>query len=384
MTLPSVSSPGPARRRSAAIGLIALLLLGACGGSSTGSGTGSGAGTTGSVAGPTAAAMGTASGGPPTTSGPTSGPVSGPVSGPASGPTLAVPITTTPGPEDQPYVTAQISVGGGAPATVWLDTGSSGLLINASAVGPDVTTTTTAIGTEYTSGDLVGTLATAPVEIGGVATAQPITFGLLNEQQSTFKTPAGTVGIMGIGTANDADLAQQQIFAPQVQLPPPYDQGSTLAVAAVGAGTWTLGPVAAAAGAAAAPLTAAAGPTTGAPAGYPAFQRPVNLCWTIGSAASTCGPTDLDTGSPSTILSQADYADLAPSGRLLPTPTPITVALPGGGPLWSFTSGSTYAQDTAGVGDIGANRFNTGLGFFVGRTVAWDYEGGRLIVTPAG
>ncbi len=376
MALPFVLSPVPARRPAVPGGLIAVLLLGACGGSSTGSGTGSAAGTIGSVAGPTAAAMGTASAELATTSGPTSGP--------ASGPTLVVPITTTPGPEDQPYVTAQISVGGGAPATVWLDTGSSGLLINSSAVGPDVTTTTTAIGTEYTSGDLVGTLATAPVEIGGVATAQPIAFGLLNEQQSTFKTPAGTVGIMGIGTANDADLAQQQIFAPQVQLPPPYDQGSTLAVAAVGPGTWTLGPVAAAAAPAAGPLTAATGPTTGAPAGYPAFQRPVNLCWTIGSAASICGPTDLDTGSPSTILSQADYADLAPSGRLLPTPTPITVALPGGGQLWSFTSGSTYAQDTAGVGDIGGNRFNTGLGFFVGRTVAWDYDGGRLIVTPAG
>lgn len=293
---------------------------------------------------------------------------------------ITVPITTTAGPEDQPYVTAQISVGGGPPATVWLDTGSSGLLINSGAVGSDITTTSTPVGTEYTSGNLVGTLATGTVEIGGVATARPITFGLLNEQASTFTTPAGTVGIMGIGTANDADLSRQQILAPQLQLPAPYAQGSTLQVSAAGAGTWTLGPVAPTSGSSATALS----PATGAPAGYPAFQRPVNLCWTIGSAASACGPTDLDTGSPSTILSQADYSTLAPSGRLLADPTPISLALPGGDPLWSFTSGSTYAQNTAGVGDIGSSRFNTGLAFFIGRTVAWDYPGGWLIVGSAG
>lgn len=369
VTLRAGCAPLSTAGRAIAAGVAALLLLSGCGSTTA---------ATGSMFGATTDPVGTAGPAASPSAIPTGDAVGSGSPDPASA--ITVPITTTAGPEDQPYVTAQISVGGGPPATVWLDTGSSGLFINSGAVGSEITTTSTPIGTEYTSGNLVGTLATGTVEIGGITTSRPIAFGLLDEQASTFTTPAGTVGIMGIGTANDADLSQQQILAPQLQLPAPYAQGSTLQVAAAGAGTWTLGSVAPGSGSSAIALS----PATGAPAGYPAYQRPVTMRWTIGSAASACGPTDLDTGSPSTILSQADYAALAPSGRLLASPTPISVALPGGDPLWSFTSGSTYAQDTAGVGDIGSSRFNTGLAFFIGRTVAWDYAGGRLTVESAG
>lgn len=296
---------------------------------------------------------------------------------------LTVPITATSNATDRGYVTVQVSIGGGAPATLWLDTGSSGLLVDASAVGSAVTATDTPITIDYTSGNLVGSIAEATVEIGGVSTAQPIAFGLLDAQKSTFQTPPGTVGIIGIGTDDDSDVGAQGIYAPQLQLPAPYNSGMTLQVAANGPGSWTLGPVAADGGAITTPLTANPGPAAGVPSGYPAFLRQVDLCWTIGTAAASCGPTDLDTGSPASLLSATDYTDLAASGKLLPSGTPVEVALPGGGQLWSFTTGSTFADDAVGVDDIGGSRFNTGLGFFLDRTVAWDYTGGRLVVGPA-
>lgn len=304
----------------------------------------------------------------------------------ATGAGLSVPIQTVAGPQDQPFLTTQISVGGGAPATVWLDTGSSGLIMDPSAVGPDVTQGTETQTGDYETGTLVSVVSTAAVTIGAATTAEPIAVGIRDDASSTFQFPAGTVGIMGIATANSDSFSGQALFAPQLQLPAPLDAGSTLQAAAVGqTGSWTLGPVTTPPGAVALPLTAISGSGTGVPGGYPALQRSVPLCWTVGTTGPACGPTDIDAGSPSSILSGSQFSGVSASGKLIAAGTPVSVNVQNGPTLWSFTSGSTYADDTIGwvSTSLGANDYNTGLGFLIGRTVAWDYPAAQVLVGPA-
>ncbi|TKV58766.1 hypothetical protein FDO65_14725 [Nakamurella flava] len=298
---------------------------------------------------------------------------------------MSIPVQTVAGPQDQPFLTTQISVGGGAPATVWLDTGSSGLIMDPSALGPDVTQGTQTQTSEYESGNMVSAISTATVSLGGATTSSPITIGVRDDSASTFQFPAGTVGIMGIATANADSFSGQALFAPQLQLPAPLNAGSTLQAAPVGqTGTWTLGPVTPPSGATSVALAALSGGSTGAPAGYPALERGVPLCWTVGSTGPVCGPTDIDAGSPSAILTGDQFAGLAGSGKLIGAGTAVTVGVQGGPTVWSFTSGSSYADDTVGwVGTgLGANQFNTGLGFLIGRTVAWNYPAAQVWIGP--
>lgn len=304
----------------------------------------------------------------------------------ATGAGLSIPVQTVAGPQNQPFLTTQITVGGGAPATVWLDTGSSGLIMDPSAVGPQVTKGTQTQSAQYESGDMVSVISTATVGIGSATTAQPIAVGLRDDAKSTFQFPAGTVGIMGIGTANTDTFAGQALFAPQLQLPAPLNAGSTLQAAPAGqTGTWTLGPVAIPEGAVTLPLPTLSGSTAGAPAGYPSLERGVPLCWTVGGTGPVCGPTDVDAGSPSAILTGSQFSGLAGSGDLIAAGTPVSVGVENGATVWSFTAGSTYAHDTIGwVGtSLGAMQFNAGLGFLIGRTVAWDYPAAQVFVGPA-
>lgn len=360
----------------AAAAAVSVLLLAACGGPVT---------TPASTPATTPAVSSTGGSAPTGSTGAATESAAGSLASTGAG--ISVPIQTVAGPQDQPFLTTQISVGGGAPVTVWLDTGSSGLIMDPTAVGPDVTQgTRTQIG-DYETGSLVSVISTASVTIGGAATATPIAVGLRDDAQSTFQFPAGTVGIMGIGTANSETFAGQGLFAPQLQMPAPLNTGSTLRAAPVGqTGTWTLGPVDPPSGAVALPLTPITVPGSAIPPGYPSVQRGVPLCWTVGTTGPACGPTDIDAGSPSAILTGTQFSGLAASSQLIPTGTPVTVTAQNGPGVWTFTSGSTYANDTVGwVGtSLGSTDFNTGLGFLIGRTVVWDYPSGQVLVGPAG
>ena len=294
--------------------------------------------------------------------------------------TAQVPTTTVVGGNGDAQVTVQIEVGGGAPATVILDTGSSGLLIDASAVGSAVTDTGQQLDEGFVSGTVAATLGQAPVTIGGVSTTAPIGVGLVHTGGSDIFN--GYAGILGIATANGPTL-NATVYTPAMQLPAPYDTGSVLDIPSSGTGTWTLGPVTPPAGATAIPFSPVAGAPTAYPDGGTVYAKDFALCWTIGTAEQACGPTDFDLGNANTALNSTTFAALGSSGDTLPAGTAIVVATPQKQPLWSFTSGNTKGQNLVELAPLGSTtEFNTGIEYFFANVLAFDYATGQLLVSP--
>ena len=358
--------------------LLAAGVLAACGGTSGTSGTSGMSGMSAMSGGSTAPNQA-----PDTSSGAAYAPGSSPDledTGTLSASTTAVvPTTTVVGGNGDAQVTVQIEVGGGAPVTVILDTGSSGLLIDSSAVGSQVTDTGQQLDEGFVSGTVAATLGQAPVTIGGVTTSAPIGVGLVHSGGSDIFN--GTAGLLGIATANGPTL-NATIFTPVMQLPAPYDTGSVLDIPATGTGTWTLGPVDAAAGATAIPFSAAAGAPTAYPDGATVYAKDFTLCWTIGTEQS-CGPTDFDLGNANTALNSTTFAALGSSGDTLPAGTGIVMATPGKQQLWSFKSGDTKGQNLVELAPLGAaTEFNTGIEYFFANVLAFDYATGELLINP--
>lgn len=293
---------------------------------------------------------------------------------------ITVPVTTSWPTPDEGLVIVQISVGGGPSVPVQLDTGSSGLLIDETAVGPEVSQAGgQPFSTTFVSGTVSGTTGTGTVTIGGVSTPSPIEIGLL--PQTAFDgSITGTRGLMGIASANSAGF-DGGVFAPNLQLAAPYSSGSTFQIAQNGAGTWTLGSVTAPSGAIDIPLVPATGTTT-YPGGGAAYAKDVDLCWTVGTMPQACGATDLDLGSPRTALNSTQYSGMNSGNGELAPGQQLSIASPQGASMWSFTTGSTVGQDVVALDELGATTvFNTGIGYFFGRTIAFDYAGGRLYLT---
>lgn len=294
--------------------------------------------------------------------------------------TIVAPTTTVVSADGDAQVTVQIEVGGGAPATVILDTGSSGLLIDSSAAGPQVTDSGQQLDEGFVSGTVTATVGQAPVTIGGVGTVAPIGVGLVHSGGSDIFN--GYAGILGIATANGPTL-NTTVYTPVMQLPAPFDTGSVLNISASGAGTWTLGPVTAPAGAVAIAFSPAAGAPTAYPDGGTVYAKDFDLCWTVGTSEPACGPTDFDLGNANTALNSTTFAALGSSGDTLPTGTAVVMATPQKQQLWSFTSGDTRGQNLVELAPLGsATEFNTGIEFFFANLLAFDYATGRLSITP--
>jgi hypothetical protein len=112
-----------------------------------------------------------------------------------------------------------VSVGGGPAHDVVMDTGSTGLVVPASALGPEAQISTDPFSLEYTSSGIVesGHWATAPVRLGvpadyvagapgDYATTVPIRFGVVEAVTCDPAYPAcmtdgdvSAVGVMGVG-----------------------------------------------------------------------------------------------------------------------------------------------------------------------------------------
>lgn len=291
-----------------------------------------------------------------------------------------VPVNTIWPSATDALVIVEISVGGGPSVPVKLDTGSSGLLIDETAVGPEVSQEGgQPFSTSFVSGTVSGTTATGTVTIGGISTPNPIEIGLLPENAFDGSGPE-TRGLMGIASANDASF-DGGVFAPNLQLAAPYSSGSTFQIAQNGSGTWTLGTVTAPSGAIDIPLVPVT-PSTTYPGGGTVYAKDVDLCWTIATMPPACGTTDLDMGSPRTALNTSQYSALNSGNGELAPGQPLAIATPQGASLWSFTTGSSVGQDVVALDELGTTTvFNTGIGYFFGRTIAFDYAGGQLYVT---
>jgi len=195
----------------------------------------------------------------------------------------------------------------------------------------------------------------------------------------------GAQGIIGIGLSNGPSPASPN-YSPLLQVPAPYDQGFTIQLpsSGTGAGTLVVGPVAAPNDATAVPFVASTAPTY--PNGAKAFAKDFQMCWTVGPA-SACGPTDLDIGSPHTVLTPSQVPTAPMSGDVVDTGTQVQVAAPDGGPvLWNLTAGTTAGKDLVEAKDeLGpATAFNSGIAFFFANVVAWDVANDRLLVWPQG
>jgi len=81
-------------------------------------------------------------------------------------------------------------------------------------------------------------------------------------------------------------------------------------------------------------------------------------------------------------LNTTQYSGLSSGNGEMAAGQHLAIASPQGPNLWSFATGTTVGQDAVALDEFGTTTvFNTGIGFFFGRTVAFDYAGGRLLLT---
>ena len=148
---------------------------------------------------------------------------------------VTIPLTRRPGTSFPNIIT--VSVGGGAASPVTFDAGSIGLYVLDSAVGPDVTYTSTSFKYGYEDGNrFSGKIAYAPIGFPDasepIVTDVPIAFGVIDKV--TCKDGPGTcpgmgaerVGVMGVRYFNDAENG---IFNPFAFLPGNLSSGFMVA-----------------------------------------------------------------------------------------------------------------------------------------------------------
>jgi hypothetical protein len=315
----------------------------------------------------------------------------------ASAQTVTIPLAIQSS-SDGAKVIVQASVGGGPTVPMQLDTGSSGVVVASTALGPQAQASTTAQEVPYVGTTMSGTVAQATVTMGSLTTAQAIsvidvtsaTCGTDGSNpQSCSVTEAfgdGIQGIIGIGLSDGPSPAAPD-FSPLLQMASPYDEGFTIELPPTGSGQGSLvvGPVEAPSGAASVPLVASTSPTY--PNGVTAWAKDVQLCWAVGSS-NGCGPTDLDIGSPDTLLTPSAIPGLpVGSDDVITSGSAVTVSPTAGGtPLWSFTAGSTASKDLVGAStSLGSTTmFNSGIAFFFANVVAYDNAHGTLWIWPQG
>jgi hypothetical protein len=186
------------------------------------------------------------------------------------------------------------------------------VVVASSALGPEAQTTTQSADSGYVGTSLSGVVANATVTMGGLTTDGPI--AVVSAESATCETDSGstescsvedafgdpTQGIIGIGLSDGPSPASPN-YSPLLQVAAPYDEGFTIQLPQSGNGNGTLvvGPVSAPQDATAVRFVAWSSPTY--PKGAKAYAKDFQRCWTAG-ADTACGPTDLDIGSPRTVL----------------------------------------------------------------------------------
>jgi len=306
----------------------------------------------------------------------------------AAGPrVVTVPLLTRQfheGSDIRSLVVTKVRVARGKTVSVWLDTGSSGLTILSSALGPAARSTGRQFQFAYLDDPVVGTLEHAAVSIGGLSTPRSTDVVAVSRaadpKLASDLRHVGVVGILGVGMADGATAVAWR--SPLQQLPSPYWKGLTVTVHATGAGTLAIGPVTAAADAVAVPMT----PAT--PAHYadgrPAYEKDLDLCWSAGRGPKRCGTTDIDLGAGSPVFDPNALPDARVTDHVVITPgTHVRASTPSGEPIWSYTAGTSEAKNVTLLVAQGYTEFNTGINFFFDHVVSYDLAHGRFLLAPS-
>ncbi len=299
-----------------------------------------------------------------------------------SGNDMSVPIVTKQASDGSWLVTVNVSVAGGPSVPVQLDTGSTGLVIDATAVGKGARSTGQPYSSGYLSGAVNGKIETGAVAIGDLKSTSSTAFSVVPTSSPIGKTWAsGPVrGILGIAMTDDE--SPTTVYSPLLQLPSPYWQGVTVNVArGQGAkGSLMIGPVRNRKRAVALPMYPATPSTY--PNGRPALQKDTAMCWQIGHLATSCGLTDMDLGDPSPAVN-TNFQGLHNGETFNPGQT-VSITSPSGTPLWSFMTGSNVSvPNVLRVEPLSANytQFNTSIGFFFSHSLAYNVTGKQYLIS---
>ncbi len=295
----------------------------------------------------------------------------------------STPIMTRQASDGSWLATVNVSVAGGPSVPVQLDTGSSGLVIDANVVGKGAHPTGQTYSSPYVSGTVYGKIETGAVSIGGVKSAASTAMSVVPATSPQGKAWAsGPVhGILGIAMTNDQ--TPTTVYSPLLQLPGPYWQGVTVTVArGVNArGSLVMGPVHPKKLAVSLPMEPASPSTY--PDGRPAYQKDTTMCWQIGKADNDCGLTDMDLGVHTPAVN-TNYQPNIHNGQAFSPGQPVTITSPAGTPIWSFTTGSNVSVPNELVVaplSTGYTEFNTSIGFFFAHSLAYDVTGHQFLVS---
>jgi hypothetical protein len=295
---------------------------------------------------------------------------------------VAVPIVTKQASDGSWLVTVQVSVAGGPTVPVQLDTGSTGLVIDANAVGKGARATGQSFTSGYLSGAVNGKVDTGAVSIGGLKSAASTAFSVVPTNSSIGKTWAsGPVrGILGIAMTNDE--SPTLVYSPLLQLPSPYWQGVTVNVAKGqdAKGSLVIGPVRHRKHSVALPMYPATPSTY--PNGRPALQKDTTMCWQISHIASSCGLTDMDLGDPSPGVN-TNFEGLH-NGETFNPGQMVSITSPSGAPVWSFTTGSNVSvPNVLRVEPLSMDytQFNTSIGFFFSHSLSYNVTEKQYVIS---
>lgn len=292
---------------------------------------------------------------------------------------------------DRPMLTVDVTVGGGVPVPLLVDTGSPGVRIFADKVGnTDVTRTDTPVDVTFADGTrFIGVEASAPVSFGALATKEPINFQLITAVSCSNAKPdcAGSVGIEQFASLQHFDglfgigLQASSIYSPISQLrggsPATF---SITASPSKGSGELAFNRVPVA------PLATFDMPAWTQPRmpnGYPAWaSNQAQGCWAYGGRASTCVPTAFDTGSP-TLFTDGSVVGAPAATGPVPDGTTVGLSATAGGPtIWSVSSGSTPGRNTVAVEPLdGGNSVNSGISIFRSHVVTFDVREGKVLIS---
>ncbi|HEX4010219.1 MAG TPA: aspartyl protease family protein [Solirubrobacteraceae bacterium] len=252
--------------------------------------------------------------------------------------------------------TVSVRIGNGPPARVVLDTGSSGVWIQARYLPRGVPVTGFTNTSQWGDGNVTHeTLTTATLSVGGVTTTRPVPVAVVHSigcQAIIACAPwagsaNGAVGILGISPLGNGISPSPLLALPapysaswrislhghggalQLGVPDPTHPLATLRIPTpVVPGTTTLQP---------APSTVPASEFNGAAA---------TACWQLGRRpTTTCLPTLFDTGSANT----GGYTASGFGGGAAPALRPgVRISVrqtPASPPFWRFTSGTAMSRN---------------------------------------